>query len=161
MKRKAKEFEDSVIESSIQTAEPMMVEPSKLKAAKEKIQFESNERNKVTKIEDTEIVILDSNQPDRIVYVGKNLSVSQKKKLISLLMENKEIFAYSHDEIPSINLGFICYSLNINNSIKLIRQKRSQFSNEMHEVTDEKVERLLKVGFIQEVDCSDWLSNVV
>lgn len=63
--------------------------------------------------------------------------------------------------MPGIDPCFICHSLKIESSVKPIRQKQRKFSSEMHDVTDEELGRLLKVGFIQEVDCSDWLSNIV
>lgn len=56
-----------------------------------------------------------------------------------------------------------CHSLNIDESVEPVKQKKKKgfYNSKMYNVTDEKVERLLKVGFIKEVQYSNWLSNVV
>lgn len=59
-------------------------------------------------------MIFDLNDGTKTVFLGKNLSVSHKRALLELLMRNKNVFAYSHDDMSSVDPSFICHSLNVN-----------------------------------------------
>lgn len=53
-------------------------------------------------IEKVEPVVLDANDPDKVVYIAKNLYVSHKKELTQILMKNNKLFAYLYTDIPGI-----------------------------------------------------------
>lgn len=74
-------------------------------------------------VEETKEVTLDHNEKSRTIYVSKNLSVSWKKALVQLLIKNKDVFAYCHDEMLGNDLVFICYTLNIDEKCKTNKAK--------------------------------------
>lgn len=113
------------------------------------------------KIKETKNVILDPNNKSRTMYIRKNLFVIQKRTLVQLLMKNKDVFTYSHDEMPEIDLAVIFHSLNVDENVKPTKQKPCRYNPERHEVTGPKLERLLKADFICEVLHTEWISNVV
>lgn len=88
-------------------------------------------------------MILGLNYSSKIVFIGKNLYVSHKKALLELLMKNKNVFAYSHDDMLGIDRIFICHNLNVSRNAKPVREKKYRYSTEVHEVTDAEVKRLL------------------
>ena len=53
------------------------------------------------------------------------------------------------------------YRLNTLTSSRPIRQKVWQFHLDRQKVIQDEVEKLLEVGFIREVEYSEWLANVV
>ena len=53
------------------------------------------------------------------------------------------------------------HSLNVDLMKKPVQQKRQVFAQERNKVVMEEVEKLLTIGFIQEVYYPEWLANVV
>jgi hypothetical protein len=55
----------------------------------------------------------------------------------------------------------ISYRLNVDPNYRPVKQKTKSFAPERNQAIHEEVERLLKAGFIREVDYPQWLANVV
>ena len=53
------------------------------------------------------------------------------------------------------------HSFNVDLMKKPVQQKRQVFTQERNKVVMEDVEKLLTIGFIQEVYYPEWLANVV
>ena len=51
--------------------------------------------------------------------------------------------------------------MNVNQSIRPVKQKRRLFAPNRNQTISDKVEKLLTAGFIKEVYYLDWLANVV
>ncbi|PON38131.1 hypothetical protein PanWU01x14_315010 [Parasponia andersonii] len=60
-----------------------------------------------------------------------------------------------------IDLEVIVYRLKVIEQAKLLIQKRRKFNLERYRVINEEVKKLLKVGFIREVNYSLWIVNIV
>ena len=82
--------------------------------------FELDPRDKADreKEEPTELVILDEKEPNNIVKVGANLTEQIKVGVVNLLKEYKEIFAWSHEDMPGINVNVISHHLAVNEKCK-------------------------------------------
>ena len=63
--------------------------------------------------------------------------------------------------MPGINLKVACHRLAIKKGARAVRQKMRCFNWEMYEGINGEVEKLLKIGFIREVNYPEWISNVV
>ena len=63
--------------------------------------------------------------------------------------------------MPGINPSIISHRLNIDPSLRLVKQKRRVFTLERNDAIMEEVDKLLTVNFIREVFYPDWLVNVV
>uniref|UniRef100_A0A2N9EHL8 RNase H type-1 domain-containing protein n=1 Tax=Fagus sylvatica TaxID=28930 RepID=A0A2N9EHL8_FAGSY len=75
--------------------------------------------------------------------------------------ENADIFAWNHDDMPGINTEVIVHKLNVNPSMRPVKQKRRVFAPERNAAVMEEVDKLLTAGFIREVYYPEWLANVV
>nr|XP_023924890.1 uncharacterized protein LOC112036313 [Quercus suber] len=84
-----------------------------------------------------------------------------KSRLVQFLKENQDIFAWSHENIPSISTEVIQHKLDVDPEKKPVKQKRRVFAPERDQAVTDEVNKLLKVGFIWEVYYPDWLVNVV
>jgi len=71
------------------------------------------------------------------------------------------VFAWCHDDMPGIDPSVISHRLNVDPNYQPVKQKRRNFASERNQAIHEEVERLLKAGFIREVDYPQWLANVV
>ena len=63
--------------------------------------------------------------------------------------------------MPGIDLEVPCHRLAIRKGARLVRQKRRCFNQERYEAINGEVEKLLKAGFIREVNYPEWISNMV
>ncbi|XP_070020428.1 uncharacterized protein [Nicotiana sylvestris] len=121
---------------------------------------EENENIKTT-IEELEAVVLFAHWPDRKVYIGTNLSPEMKRKLIEFLKANADYFAWSHSDMIDIPPEVMTHKLNEDPSYPPVKQKKRKQGSFKNQVIQDEVQKLLKIGFIHEVNCPDWLANTV
>jgi hypothetical protein len=84
-----------------------------------------------------------------------------KEELVAFLRHNNDVFAWSHKDMPGIDPSVIVHKLNVDPNFRPVKQRRRTFTAEQNQDVAEDVEKLLRVGFIQEVDYPEWLANVV
>ncbi|CAL8167912.1 unnamed protein product [Prunus armeniaca] len=111
--------------------------------------------------EDIELILLDPDQPDKKARIGSRLSPDEKVELTTFLQNNKDMFAWSPPDMPSIDPKIICHRLHVNPACTPGVQKRRNFTPERVIIIEAEIDKLLAVGFIEEVSYSDWLANVV
>ncbi|XP_059458240.1 uncharacterized protein LOC132187819 [Corylus avellana] len=98
---------------------------------------------------------------DKTLKIGTQLSPKIRDGLVIFLRRNLEVFAWTHEDMPGIDPEDILHQLNVDPSVKPVKQKRRKFAPERNEAIAEEVEKLLKARFIEEVYYPDWLANVV
>ena len=84
-----------------------------------------------------------------------------KESLVQFMKNNKDVFAWSHEDMPGINPSIISHKLNIDPSLRPVKQKRRVFTPERNNAIMEEVDKLLTANFIREVLYPDWLANIV
>jgi hypothetical protein len=104
---------------------------------------------------------LEDGHPEKTTKIGANLPPQIKESLIQFLKSNMDVFAWSHEDMPGINPSIISHKLNVNPSLRPIKQKRRVFAPERNNAIMEEVDKLLTANFIREVFYPDWLANVV
>ncbi|XP_052297264.1 uncharacterized protein LOC127902396 [Citrus sinensis] len=62
--------------------------------------------------------------------------------------------------MPGIDPEVACHKLAVKKGARAVRQKRRCFNQERYEAINGEVEKLLRVGFIREVNYPEWISNV-
>ena len=69
--------------------------------------------------EELEVINL-SNDPDvsKPVSISMSLFAEERKCLIDLLHEYKDVFAWDYDEMPGIDPGLVAHSLNVEPSTR-------------------------------------------
>ena len=92
---------------------------------------------------------------------GKEFQQSLKDELVKLFKKKMDVFEWSHEDILGIDGQVIEHSPNVDLMKKPVQQKRQVFAQERNKVVMEEVEKLLTIGFIQEVYYPEWLANVV
>jgi len=63
--------------------------------------------------------------------------------------------------MPGINPDFLCHQLTMEMEVTLVIQRRRKFNDERHLVIREEAQKLLGAGHIREIQCLEWLANVV
>ena len=105
-------------------------------------------------IEDLTEVRIDPADPNRFFLVGSQLPEPKKTQLLDLLLENKEVFAWTPYEMPGIDLAVICHKLNEDPNHKPVIQKARRTGVPQTEAVKEEVEKLLEAQAIKEVHYS-------
>ncbi|XP_074362793.1 uncharacterized protein LOC141703089 [Apium graveolens] len=74
---------------------------------------------------------------------------------------NSDMFAWTAADMPGIGPNLITHKLNVYPTRKDVKQKKRTYAPDRLEAIKQEVEKLLEVGFIEEVQFSEWLSNPV
>ncbi len=101
--------------------------------------------------EELDTVKLEDERPERTVRIDANLPPRMKESLIQFLKNNKDVFAWSHEDMPGIDPSIITHKLNVNPSLRPVKQKRRIFALERNNAIMEEVDKLLTANFIREV----------
>ena len=71
--------------------------------------------------EKLEEINLESNlQEQRPISISSRLSEKEKSKLILLLKEFKDVFAWDYNEMLGLDLGLVVHTLNVDPEAKLV-----------------------------------------
>ncbi|PWA75735.1 reverse transcriptase domain-containing protein [Artemisia annua] len=96
----------------------------------------------ISEDEKTEEIWFHPAYPDQLVTIGRNFSPEGRKRLINLLKNSKDVFAWE----PSDMTGPVA-------------QKKRFFSEEKNPTINKDVEEWLKAGIIRAVQYPTWISN--
>ncbi|CAN1139542.1 Transposon Ty3-I Gag-Pol polyprotein, partial [Linum perenne] len=120
-----------------------------------------NEGERVVPAEsDVPIPLFDEDE-SKTVRVSSYLSDDKKQELVKLLREFSHLFAWLPSDMPGIAPDIIKHSLAIEPGSRPVQQKRWNICRERQQAVANEVEKLLKAGFIKEVQYPEWLANVV
>ncbi|XXG69612.1 hypothetical protein AAC387_Pa06g2428 [Persea americana] len=112
-------------------------------------------------IEDITEVKIDPADQDRFFLIESRLPEPEKTELLDLLLENKEVFAWTPYEMPGIDPVVTCHKLNVDPNHKPVIQKARRTEAPQTEAVIEEVQKLLKAEAIKEVHYPQWLANTV
>ena len=111
--------------------------------------------------EELDTIELEDEHLEKTTRIGANLHPKMKESLVQFLKNNKDVFAWTHEDMPGVDPSIISHKLNVNPSLRPVKQKRRVFALERNNAIMEEVDKLLTVNFIREVFYPDWLANVV
>jgi len=94
-------------------------------------------------------------------YIGGSMPEELLNKLIAVLRNNKDLFAWKPADIPGIDPEVICHKLSVCREARPISQKRRKLGEKRRKAAIEETEKLMQAGFIREAQYTTWLSNVV
>ncbi len=102
----------------------------------------------ITAEKDPEKIYFDPSEPEFFFLIGKNLSLVDREELITLLIEFREVFAWSVYEVHGVSPDLACHSLNISSEAKPVSQKRRKLAFKRDEIVAKEVDRLLEANAI-------------
>jgi len=110
--------------------------------------------------EETTVVVLCQDER-QCTYIGGSMPEGLLSKLITVLCNNKDLFAWKPFDIPGIDPEVICHKLSVCRETRPVSQKRRKLGEEKRKAAIEETEKLIQAGFIREAKYTTWLSNVV
>jgi hypothetical protein len=87
--------------------------------------------------------------------------MNKKKTLLRFLFNNKDIFAWSANDLCGVSRDVIEHSLNVDMAIRPSKQKLQKMPDDKAEGAKNEVKRLLSARVIREVTYPEWLANTV
>ena len=112
-------------------------------------------------VEKLEEILFDDPQPNRTTRIATLASLMVHLALATFLKDNRDVFTWSHEDMPGIDPLVMVHRPNVSPSFPPIRQKKRVFTPERDQAIAKKVHKLQKANFIREVYYPDWLANVV
>ncbi|GLU21882.1 hypothetical protein SLE2022_379940 [Rubroshorea leprosula] len=96
-----------------------------------------------------DIDLRDNPSNPKYVHISTTLFADERAKMIDLLREDKDVFAWNYDEMPGLDPALVAHSLNVNPKVKLVVQPNCAFHAEITIKIKEEVEKLLATRFIK------------
>ena len=111
--------------------------------------------------EETQPINLGTDDDPKMIQVGNTLTTSEKDALVALLIEFKEVFAQSYEDMPGIDIDIVRHCIPTDPTMKLVKQKLRRTKPEWTFKIKEEVEKQYNAGFLRVVNYPEWLANVV
>jgi hypothetical protein len=120
-----------------------------------------HKREKAASADQPKPMLICEDITDQRVLLGSQLSDEQEKTLLRFLFNNKDVFAWTANDLCGVNRDVIEHSLNVDLSFRPRKQRLRKMSDDKAEGARNKVKRLLSAGVIREVTYPEWLANTV
>ena len=118
-------------------------------------------RTAIEPVERLKEILLNDSKPNRTTRIGTLASPMVRQALTTFLKDNRDVFSWSHGDIPGIDPSVMVYRLNVSPSFPPICQKKQVFAPKRDQAIAKEVHKLQKANFIKEVYYLDWLANMI
>lgn len=105
--------------------------------------------------------VLDPARPERVIKVGCLPDEQLGASIRDLLREYQDVFAFQVEEMPGIDPCVAVYQLNVDPSVKPVRQKKRNHGEARDKAAAEELKKLLNAGYIRQCFYPEWVANVV
>jgi hypothetical protein len=110
-----------------------------------------HKREKATSVDQPKPMLLCEDITEQKVLLGSQLSDEQEKTLLRFLFNNKDVFAWSANDLCGVNRDVIEHSLNVDSTFRPRIQRLRKMSDDKTEGARNEVKRLLSADVIREV----------
>ena len=111
--------------------------------------------------ETIELVNLGTEEDRKEVKIGANLEDNIKDRLIQMLHDYVEIFAWSYEDMSGLDTNIVVHRLPMKNGCSPVKQKVCCMRPEMSEKIKIEVMKQFDAGFLAVTSYPQWVENVV
>ncbi|CAN6691091.1 unnamed protein product [Malus baccata var. baccata] len=108
-----------------------------------------------------EVIDLGTEEDPRPIQISGLLGVDDRARIICLLQEFKDCFAWHYTEMLGLDPALVEHRMPIKEGYKPVKQAPRRMSKEIEEKVKEEIEMLVKAGFIRPAKYVEWLANIV
>ncbi|KAH0746485.1 hypothetical protein KY285_008142 [Solanum tuberosum] len=112
-------------------------------------------------VDDLKELNLGTLEDPRPIFISALLTPEEERKYFKLLVEFKDVFAWSYREMPGLSPRIAIHHLGIKKGTCPIKQSQRVFRPELVTQIETEVNNLIEAGFIREVKYPLWISNIV
>nr|CAE75872.1 OSJNBa0042N22.17 [Oryza sativa Japonica Group]CAE76044.1 B1248C03.3 [Oryza sativa Japonica Group] len=111
--------------------------------------------------DDLEEIDIGPGDRPRPTFISKNLSSEFRTKLIELLKEFRDCFAWEYHEMPGLSRSIVEHRLPLKPGFKPYQQPLRRCKADMLEPVKAEIKRLYDAGFIRPCRYAEWVSSIV
>lgn len=111
--------------------------------------------------EQVEMINLGISEEKKEVKVGTCMIAPTRQKLLALLQHYKEIFAWSHQDMPGLNASIVQHRLPLKPNCIPVKKKLRRMKPEVALKIKEEVKKQFDAGFLAVAKYPQWVANVV
>ncbi|WRX22821.1 G-patch domain - like 10 [Theobroma cacao] len=111
--------------------------------------------------ETLETINLGNKENKKEVRIGMTLVPMEKEKLIKLLHEYVDVFAWFYQDMLGLNTDIVAHKLPLKPECKPIKQKLRRMKPEMLLKIKEEVKKQFDAGFLEVAKYPEWVANIV
>ena len=97
----------------------------------------------------------------RLTFVKQKLEADYKSKLIALVREYVDCFAWEYHEMPGLSRELVEHRLPIKAGFRPHKQPARKFNPTIYDRIKAEIGRLLEANFIRPCKYAEWISNIV
>ncbi|XP_025703913.1 uncharacterized protein [Arachis hypogaea] len=112
------------------------------------------------KEEELEEINLGTEEHPRPLFVCKTLGEKEKRDLIALLTEFRDVFAWNYDKMPGLDPNLVTHNLAVRKGATPVKQAPRKFSNEIEAQVKKEIKKLLAAKFVKPIQHPSWLAIV-
>ncbi|KAL2240129.1 UNVERIFIED_CONTAM: Retrovirus-related Pol polyprotein from transposon [Sesamum indicum] len=110
--------------------------------------------------EEYKAIQLATDDPSKTTRIGSSMKEGEMA-MIDFLRNNADMFAWSPSDFTGIDPEVIVHRLNVNPTVRPVQQRKRTLNSDKNDAIRQEVDKLLKAGYISEIQYTNWLSNVV
>src|ERR1051325_246291 len=111
--------------------------------------------------EPLELVSLGTDEAKKEIRIGAGLEESVKARLIDMLREYGDVFAWSYEDMPGLDTDIVMHELPLKEDCPPVKQKLRRTHPEMSKKIKEEVQKQFDAGFLKVVSYPPWVANIV
>ncbi|GAU22854.1 hypothetical protein TSUD_282210 [Trifolium subterraneum] len=108
-----------------------------------------------------ELINLGSEEEKKEIKIGASLEASVKERVIVLLREYVDIFAWSYQDMPGLDPEIVEHHLPLKPECPPVKQKLRRTHPDMALKIKEEVQKQIDAGFLITSEYPQWLANIV
>ncbi|KAI5389621.1 hypothetical protein KIW84_075058 [Lathyrus oleraceus] len=111
--------------------------------------------------EQIEVVNLGTDEVKKEVKIGAALEESVKSRMVALLREYVDIFAWSYQDMPGLDTDIFMHKLPLRADCPPVKQKLRRTRPDMAMKIKEEVQKQWDAGFLAVTNYPPWVANIV
>ncbi|KAL0411985.1 UNVERIFIED_CONTAM: hypothetical protein Slati_3788200 [Sesamum latifolium] len=94
-------------------------------------------------VEELLTIELTPGDPEKVIKIGSKMTEDVWDQVVNCLWKNRDIFEWTAQDLEGIDPGVITHHLNLDPSIRPVKQKKRHFEPEKDKIIQEEVNKLL------------------
>jgi hypothetical protein len=111
--------------------------------------------------EPVDVINLGTDEDRKEVTMGACLKEDVKRKLIDLLQEYVDVFAWSYQDMPGLDTDIVVHKLPLKPECPPVKQKMRRTTPDTALKIREEVKKLFDAGFLSVAKYPQWVANIV
>ena len=112
-------------------------------------------------VDELKEINLGTTKEPRPTFISALLTPEEEERYLKLLVEYKDVFAWTYKEMPGLNPSIALHHLAVKKGVHPVKQAQRRFQPELIPQIETEVNKLIEVGFIHEVQYLEWIANIV